>query len=733
MRRVLRRFKDSGSKQESPADEESVAPSRDSLEMPEPANTADTGVSAPASRGPSSSAEGSLQTSQSTLPPLNSGPGPSKLTQALSMLPESKRAESIYSDNSSFADQSLFSKRTRSTAQSTIRSNLSSGMSKRAVEERIRVMESSSLSESHGKTAVPIPTSPVETRSRDITGMNTMGMAPLTAPCSVPESLVGSYARQTAGPSSVTSKSTAELPPKEPEAPESFETALKALANNLETLFSSVDTGSAPRLSGAMAQLMNDFSGLPNLEKNTQSASLEQSEDLNVIIRCVLGVSDNLLRAPMVRNAKSNLLRALYRLGVALGLLEMHIGAVPHPRNWALGTRSTPQDEVVSQLIGKLYLSPPGSIIEQEGAYVAPVLRGFSPKFSVATICFGIPRPDESILDSVAALQSVVPSIHVYGRMDYLRTCAGDFGGITPPYRQLGSDLKPPMSMSIASERAGTVSGTLGGYLYPLIEDENDDLKGYTFAITCGHVCLNTTSSNSNSSSSEGNNALVPSPVLVQLFRKALIDERNKHEVESIEYRGYQNALSELEKRPPSTLGRVVWGERTVVGGMLSDISIIKCNNEFQCRNTLGTDLNLSQYDPGLMFSNLTVSEVVAKAAPGLPVFKYGSTSRYTNGNTSISRIVYWSSGKVQSSEFVVNSDQPVFATGGDSGAWILTKAKHGLGAVGMLHSYDGEMKEFGLYTPMPVILNRLQQVTGVQWGVVGVPHPKDLVNESVL
>lgn len=704
--------------------------------MPELGNVADAGSSAPLSQeGQLSSVESRtsfFQTNQ-TIPSTSNAPGPSKLTQALSMLPESKRADSIYSEESSFADQSLFSKRTRSTAQSTIGSSISGGMSKRAAEERIRVMESSSLSESHGRISVAIPTSPVETKTRDIAGMTTMGMSLMTAPCSVPDSLKGSYTRQTAGPSSAASKSTFELPAKELEAPVSLATSLKSLSSNLETLFHSADSTSAPRISGIMAQLMNDFCSLPNLEKDSPAVSIETSDELNLIIRCVLGVSDNLLRAPMVRSAKCNLLRALYRLGVTLGLLEMHIGAVPQPRNWALGIRKTPHDDLVGQLMGKLYMSPTGSIVEQEGAYVAPVLRGFSPKFSVATVCFGIPRPDESIFDSVAALQSVMPSIHVYGRIDYLRTCAGDFGGIVPPYRQLGSDMKPPMSMSIASERAGTISGTLGGYLYPLIEDEDDDLKGYTFAITCGHVCLNTTSSNTNASGTEDNNALVPSPVLVQMFRKALVDERNKHQADSLEYRGYQNAISELEKRPPSKLGPVVWGERTVVGGMLSDIAIIKCDNEFQCRNTLGTDLNLSQYDPGLMFSNLAVSEVVEKAAPGLSVFKYGSTSRYTNGNTSISRIVYWSSGKVQSSEFVVNSDQPVFATGGDSGAWILTKAKHGLGVVGMLHSYDGEMKEFGLFTPMSVILNRLQQVTGVQWGVVGVPHPKDQVNESVL
>ncbi|GMF07785.1 unnamed protein product [[Candida] boidinii] len=45
---------------------------------------------------------------------------------------------------------------------------------------------------------------------------------------------------------------------------------------------------------------------------------------------------------------------------------------------------------------------------------------------------------------------------------------------------------------------------------------------------------------------------------------------------------------------------------------------------------------------------------------------------------------------------------------------------KTGLGVIGMLHSYDGEFKQFGLFTPMTTVLDRLSTVTGVEWGVVG-------------
>ena len=84
--------------------------------------------------------------------------------------------------------------------------------------------------------------------------------------------------------------------------------------------------------------------------------------------------------------------------------------------------------------------------------------------------------------------------------------------------------------------------------------------------------------------------------------------------------------------------------------------------------------------------------------------------------------MVYWSDGKLQSSEFVINSldNNPLFATGGDSGSFVLTKNsdKLGLSVVGILHSYDGEMKQLGLFTPMDNILTRLKTVTKIEWQV---------------
>lgn len=750
MRRVLRRFKDNGDKQDPSSSDDPIETAQKSLEMaPTTPSDASAAKNAFPTLSSSKSGTASTETAANISPPqstgsrfsttvdtfgLNSVAGSSRLTSELA---DFGRAGSLYSEASSLADESLFSKNTRSTAPSTLGSL---GMTKRAAEERIRVMEAGALSETHDKTEVPISTSPVETRPREISSMGIPAMAPVTAPCSTTESIAGSYGQSSRGGGGPGFSSNSGEPARleKDDANATFDTALASLAAQVDSLWETADLASGPRVAGIVAQILTDFTNSPTLENGRAQRELSNQNMTHVrsILRSSLGISDNLLRMLTVRSAKAHLHRALYRLGASLDLVETTIGTVPYPRNWALGTLETPDDETVCQLMDRLS-STTASIVEQEGAYVAPVLRGFSKRFAVASVVFGIPRGDETALAAVASLQQIVPCVHVYGRNDYLRTCAGG-AGVTAPFRQLDNTREPPMSMSIATERAGTISGTLGGYLRPVIEDEDDDdgLGGYTFAITCGHVCLNATNSTASASlpSGEGErNALVPSPVLVQMFRRAICDERNKFEPGTLEYKGYQRAIDELDARPPTKIGPVVWGERTVVNGMLSDISIIKCDRDFVCDNKLGDDLTLSQYDPGLMFSNLAVNEVVSKVVPGMPVFKYGSTSRYTSGNTSAARIVYWSSGKIQSSEFVVNSDQAVFATGGDSGAWILTKARHGLGVLGMLHSYDGEMKEFGLYTPMDTILSRLEQVTSVPWRVVGVPDSKTNETPAVL
>lgn len=225
----------------------------------------------------------------------------------------------------------------------------------------------------------------------------------------------------------------------------------------------------------------------------------------------------------------------------------------------------------------------------------------------------------------------------------------------------------------------------------------------------------------------------VPSAFLTTMYRRALSKLRDKYSPNTKEYQAYDEAICNIPIPSQTTLGTVVWGERTIVNKHLSDVAIIKCNPGLICRNFLGDDIPFSQFDPALMFGNLHVRRLVRKPAAGLEVFKYGSTTKYTRGNLSGPKIVYWSDGRIKTSEFVVSSDAPAFASSGDSGAWILHKDSSSskdtdasLGVVGMLHSYDGERRELGLYTPMPRILERLEEVTHVRWGVVGIADEDD-------
>lgn len=175
--------------------------------------------------------------------------------------------------------------------------------------------------------------------------------------------------------------------------------------------------------------------------------------------------------------------------------------------------------------------------------------------------------------------------------------------------------------------------------------------------------------------------------------------------------------------------------------------------------NYLGDDVLFNEYDPSLIFENLYVRKVLnlkryepkpineavkdidsqvssfeeTENLHGLEVFKYGSTTKYTRGNLNGIKLVYWLDGEMHSLEFIVNSSDmtSVFASGGDSGSWIMSKLQdinpneQGLGVLGMLHSYDGEFKQFGLFTPMCEILSRLKEVTNIEWGIVGAQDYK--------
>ncbi|KAK7202477.1 peptidase family S64-domain-containing protein [Myxozyma melibiosi] len=494
--------------------------------------------------------------------------------------------------------------------------------------------------------------------------------------------------------------------------------------------------------------------GTPTSSSSSSTSSLPPplspvtSPALASILKVVLHFADNLLVGLPYASARSLLLRATAELGIVLRLMPSYSPALapPQPHNFAISAEfekpETPAKLALDKLAQLMAVLPQHQVFsEHDGAFVAPIARGFSESFSIVSVLFGVPSPTTSDHDSVSALWDVADDIHFFCQRNRILVAAGkvSMAGFRAPFRNSAAEV-PPMSMSIATEDAETLSGTLGGYVYPKVDPNDPALAAYSqsaFAMTCAHVCLTEAKIRRPPVS-------VPSPVLVNMYRDTLLKEYARYAPHSDERRAFKRAVNALDAQYPRQNGRsvppkfgdVLWGERTLANGMISDVAIVRCRPGLKPEdNELGDDVPFAEFDPSLMFTNLSVRRVVKRLVPGLEVFKYGSTSKFTTGKLNGPRLIYWADGALQSSEFVVAAaPSGMFATGGDSGAWILRKdGISGLGVVGMLHAYDGEHREFGLFTPMTRILDRLRDVTGIEWGVVGAKDVEGSEEEEMM
>lgn len=496
---------------------------------------------------------------------------------------------------------------------------------------------------------------------------------------------------------------------------------------------------------------------------------------------------------------------------------------IAKPQNFAIGAndgRPLPRQEAISRIIGRI-ASSSTYIQEQNGSFIAPIARGTSKDMNVLCLYFGYPNPSENHNSVISNINELYDDVHVLiakNKIEFASTAASSSSAQLPeslvpasfapnvprfklPFRVPSDSTSPPLSLSVSTESARRVSGTIGGFIYPKIDiQKQPHLSSYAkskFAISCGHVCLD-----KREEIVDYPYVSSPSSVLIGLYKQALQDQyqkcvRNEGDQSMLDSKvAYSSVLNQLDEMfpvgkvktldpktkqekvetrnfPKHRFGQIIWGERTLIQAKrtkdgrqlkekrLSDLAIIKVNKLLKCdQNYLGDDIAFNEYDPSLIFENLYVrkiillgrlardisenlNEVDSMASTqsmdsdgnvthrGLPVFKYGSTTKFTKGFLNGIKLVYWLDGAIHSSEFVVNSceNTTAFAAGGDSGSWILTKLenvkglakKEGLGVVGMLHSYDGEFRQFGLFTPMTEILDRLAEVTKIQWGVVGV------------
>lgn len=540
------------------------------------------------------------------------------------------------------------------------------------------------------------------------------------------------------------------------------------------------------------------------------------------VLKIYLHLHDNLLQDEVYLRLRLLLVKNFNDFARTLSTDTVASGddVVKKPQNYAVGINGgqpLPNQQVLSKIVDRIaHTALP--VKEQNGAFIAPITRGISAKLNVLCLYFGNPSPTAHHRQLVRQLHDLYDDVHFICVANQIELAAQverpavtqfDAGLLKSPSRyafklpfRLPQDIsRPPMSMSLSVENSLRTLGTLGGYIYPMIDVQQQpelaSYASYSYAVTCGHVCL----SNNSDENKEYSNVSVPLSVLISLYKQALLSQYAKLDESTAggvspgaeSKAAYATVLRQLDeifpmKRvrtpnqqgtevrnlPVHRFGQIIWGERTLlklearepanaeefIEKRLSDLAIIKVNKALRCeQNYLGEDIAFNEFDPALMFDNLYVRKVIdldrniihvdevdsdisAEAHDnvnhhGLSVFKYGSTTKFTKGNLNGIKLVYWLDGTIHSSEFVVNSldNNSAFAAGGDSGAWILAKLEDcrgaeskGLGVVGMLHSYDGELKQFGLYTPMNEVLQRLEQVTNIKWGVVGVTEKDHVI-----
>lgn len=562
-------------------------------------------------------------------------------------------------------------------------------------------------------------------------------------------------------------------------------------------------------------EYLKDFVAVLDKLPHEWSFSAYDNSDVRRILKTYLHFYDNLLKDDAYIKLKLLLSKSFNEFAHSLKSSQRRQPVVmAKPQLYAIGCndgRALPNQaeigRIVERMAGSSYV-----LKEQNGLFIAPVARGIGKDMNVLCLYFGQPSILVHHLRIFGSVTELYDDVHVLvakNQIELALAAVAQPPVLEPPkpshvfklpFRTPREGDAPAMSLSISVESAVRVSGTLGGFIYPKIDPQKQPhfrlYANSTFALLCGHVCLD------KRDSAEYPHVSLPLLVLISLYKQALEAQYEKEGlVASV---AYALVLAQLEAKFPARevqlydprskverterrnfprhrFGQIIWGERTLVAARstrdgkkleekrLSDLAVVKVNRHLRnSANFLGDDIALNEYDPLLMFENLYVRRVVAlnrhakllspenvnevdsvvttslrdSRGPyinnGLPVFKYGSTTKFTCGRLNGIKLVYWLDGAVHSLEFVVNLTESTtaFAAGGDSGLWILTKlenlrsAEKGLGVVGMLHLYDGEFRQFGLFTPMTEILERLEEVTKIQWGVVGVPE-KDPAEEA--
>lgn len=619
---------------------------------------------------------------------------------------------------------------------------------------------------------------------------------------------------------------------------------LRLLASSIGNILFQISQ-SVLNLTKASITISENINSTYKIIKNNKYLSLLASDQFDTInsiglrriIKSILHLFDNLLIGDVYNKSKASVIKNLYDLFYLIKIIPNKANELTNFITYMkptifpidLNASNFPNVEKADQIMTSLLSKGKESLFsDQEGSFIAPVLRGFFlPSLTIITFIFGFPEISKEHHDVIKFFSTQSTDTHYLLQKNSIKYASTNLKNIKLkcPFRTIDENQGyVPISMSISSDSSLMSSGTLGGYLYPKVPENCSNSKllkyrGQIFGITCAHVVLG--NENGNEDNVLHPKVSTPSPVLINLFKNALLNEMNHHSNKSPEYKAYNEAVQMIDVEypvkkmmingkkynrnlPSEDLGSIIWGERLINENRLSDLAIIKINDELKKKfvNYLGEDLQLSQYDPSLILSNLNVKRTVSLQPrkngilnnANLNVFKVGSTSGFTKGKLNGMKMIYWSDGSLRSSEFIVagsSGKMEGFANGGDSGAWVLSKlsevnnikgnfidefvnedeiieedenkgslssfiesfipsvglnggikksqdkvkkrtkmtskdkkdnqgVESGLGLLGMLHSYDGDYKQFGLFTPIDDILERLETVTGIEWGVVG-------------
>ena len=157
--------------------------------------------------------------------------------------------------------------------------------------------------------------------------------------------------------------------------------------------------------------------------------SVEKSSSLRKINKIVLHFLDNLLVSDAFSNSRSILLRRFYFFLKKLNLIAdddviLESGVLPCLSIFCIdGHCDLPSMDKLDLILNELAKMDSSIISDQEGAFIAPILRGITPKSSILTIMFGLPNLQHEHYEMIKVLYSLFPDVHLYCCLLYTSRC----------------------------------------------------------------------------------------------------------------------------------------------------------------------------------------------------------------------------------------------------------------------------------------------------------------------